>query len=95
MADRALVLYWLPRDAGRMRVGFCVGKQLGKAVGRNRIKRLLRESWRVAAQGTETPADLVFVARRGGVQFSLADWIRSMRELLGRAQIDVHGSDEG
>ncbi len=87
MADRALVLYWLSRDSGPPRVGFCVGKQLGKAVRRNRIKRLLRESWRKVTLGVETPADLVFVARGGGVQFSLADWIRSMQGLLGRAKL--------
>lgn len=92
MADRALVLYWLPRDSGLPRVGFCVGRQLGKAVRRNRIKRLLRESWRQVALDAKAPADLVFVARGGGVQFSLAEWIRSMRGLLGRAKMGGSGS---
>ncbi len=92
VADRALVLYWLPRDFGPPRVGFCVGKQLGKAVRRNRIKRLLRECWRKVALGAETPADLVFVARGGGVQFSLAEWIQSMQGLLGRAKLGGPGS---
>ena len=87
MADRSLALHWLPRETGRPRVGFCVGRQLGKAVRRNRIKRLLRESWRVLAAEAETPADLVFVARRGGVQFSLTEWIEAMRTLLRRAEL--------
>lgn len=87
LADRALVLYWRVRSTGPPRVGFCVGKQLGKAVTRNRIKRLLRESWRVLAAEAEIPADLVFVARRGGACFSLAEWVEAMRGLLLRAKI--------
>ncbi|NLG84450.1 MAG: ribonuclease P protein component [Firmicutes bacterium] len=92
LADYALVLYWRERTVGPPRVGFCVGKQLGKAVTRNRIKRLLRESWRVLAAEVEIPADLVFVARRGGVCFSLAEWVASMRGLLRRAKLLGEGN---
>lgn len=87
MADRALVLHWLLRPTGMTRVGYCAGKSLGKAVRRNRIKRLLRESWRELAKDVEAPADLVFVARRGGVAFSLGQWTASMRLLLVKAGI--------
>ncbi|MGE5527970.1 MAG: ribonuclease P protein component [Patescibacteria group bacterium] len=83
--DPALVLRWLP--GGELRTGFCVGKQLGTAVRRNRIKRLLRESWRRLAPRAENPADLVFVARCGGVQFSLDEWTAVMEKLLVRAGI--------
>ncbi len=87
VAEKALALYWLPGSTGTPRVGFCVGKRMGKAVRRNRIKRLLKESWRGLAANAKTPADLVFVARFGGVQFSLDEWSTTMHRLLCRAGI--------
>lgn len=85
VADRALVLYWFSTVDGIPRAGFCVGKKLGKAVRRNRIKRLLREAWHNQAKSVSAPADLVFVARSGGVEFSLTQWSLSMQRLLERA----------
>jgi ribonuclease P protein component len=46
---RVLHVYWI-RDAGSPesanRVGVAVGKRLGRAVVRNRLKRLIREAYR-------------------------------------------------
>ena len=39
-----LMLYYLP--ASQLKVGFAVGKKFGSSVKRNRIKRILRESFR-------------------------------------------------
>lgn len=87
VADRTMVLHWLAKNDGPTRVGFCVGRKIGSAVRRNRIKRLLREGWRQLSAKTETPVDLVFVARSGGVQLSLTEWMDAMQFLLRRAGI--------
>lgn len=86
-------MYWLPSVDKIPRAGFCVGRKIGKAVKRNRVRRLLRESWRNLAPSVDVPADLVFVARTGGVEFSLMQWSLSMRRLLERAGMIGPGGD--
>jgi ribonuclease P protein component len=54
-----------------MRIGFSVNKRVGKAVIRNRVKRLMREAVRPHLGDLHPGQDVVFIARPQAADASL------------------------
>ena len=86
-ADRNLVLYCRKNGSRENRVGLTVGVKLGHAVVRNRIRRRLREIYRLH-EGEFLPGwDLVIVARSRAVTASYQQLERSYLALAAEAGI--------
>lgn len=75
----------MPNDLPLSRCGFSVGKNIGKAVTRNRIKRLLREIIRITP--IKPGWDIVLIARSNSAVAHYAELKKIIETLLGRAQI--------
>ena len=63
LANGYLVLYARPNRTATNRVGVTVGKKLGKAVVRNRVRRRIREIYRCNELRFTPGWDIVVVAR--------------------------------
>ena len=100
--NRFLVLYSFARGdedrSGEQRLGISVGRKVGNAVTRNKVKRAIREAfWALPALAADH--DYVVVARPGVeklVESEGADGVRSsLEELLGDSERDSGEQEEG
>lgn len=66
------------------RLGVTVTRKVGKAVKRNRIKRLVREAYRRERGSLPTGLDMVWVAKREAVETTLTAVLLDMRTLAER-----------
>lgn len=89
IANRQMVLYVLPQHGRERRVGFAAGKRLGDAVVRNRVKRLLREAYRLQQHKLKNGFDLIIVGRQSLVKETLPTVTAALLHLCERAKILV------
>gem|GEM_PF-165249 len=83
--NSVVVLKFLPNGRGHSRAAFSVGKRLGKAVERNRVKRLMREALRTLA--VKPGWDLLFISRPAMMSCTFLQVRESLQKVLDRAGI--------
>jgi len=91
-ASKLVVVKALPNGLTLSRYGFSVSRRVGKAVVRNRVKRLLREILRL------TPLlpgwDIIFIARPLAASADYTNLEKSVKGLLHRARVLVGEYEE-
>ena len=80
-----MVLYWKKNRFGESRLGLTTGTKLGKAVVRNRVRRQLREIYRLNRDKLVPGRDLIIVARvravSAGYHVMERDFLRTAKKL--------------
>jgi ribonuclease P protein component len=83
--DNLIVIKALPNGLEFSRYGLSVTKEIGKAVVRNRVRRLLKE---IASLANIKPGwDIVFIARPNAANADYNQLKKSMEKLLFRAHL--------
>ena len=86
-SHRLLVLKALPNGMPESCFGFAVGKSLGGAVFRNRLRRRMREI--VRRIPVHPGWDAIFIARADAVDASFPELAEAASGLLGRAGLKI------
>lgn len=82
-ANKHLVMYILENKSEDTRLGISVSKKVGKAITRNRVRRLIKEVYRLDIDAKiKTGYDIVFIARMSSKEASHKDIEKSINHLV-------------
>ncbi|MBC7106971.1 MAG: ribonuclease P protein component [Firmicutes bacterium] len=84
LPGKTLVVYALRREGTGRRFGFVVGRKVGGAVQRNRVRRLLKEICRTREGMFPAGHDYVIVARAGAYGQAFRELLLELTQLVGR-----------
>ncbi|MBE6935081.1 MAG: ribonuclease P protein component [Ruminococcaceae bacterium] len=82
-----LAIYCRRNKTAVNRLGLTVGTKIGKAVVRNRVRRRIREAYRLREASLKTGYDIVIVARTRAAQSSYQEIDRALGALLSKLGI--------
>ena len=85
------IAYFLPTQHSQSRLGVTVTKKVGQAVERNRIKRLVREGFRLNRHCLSGKWDISIIAKRQSAGITSEKAFRSVQNIFDRiSRYDDH-----
>ncbi|NTW05267.1 MAG: ribonuclease P protein component [Peptococcaceae bacterium] len=84
VGSKALVMYRAKNSSEEIRFGFTISKKVGKAVVRNRIKRVLKEICRLNINWFKAGWDYVLIPRKAAADKSYSDLQDEVQRLVKR-----------
>ena len=82
-ANKLLVMYVYETGRDETRIGISVSKKVGNSVVRHRVTRLVRESFRLHREKTNSGLDIIVVARAAAAASDYKKMERAYRHLCG------------
>lgn len=76
------VIITRPNDREEARLGVTVSSKVGNAVGRNRVKRLVRECFRRYRHQIVPSQDVLVIARKGAVNLSCGEVENELKQIF-------------
>ncbi len=86
-ANHALVILVVKDERYNGKVGFAAGKRLGGAVVRNRVKRLMREVYRLNKNSLRHDCAMILVGRKFLVTAKFKDAEKAFLDLCRRSKL--------
>lgn len=87
-ANRQLVIYYVKKPGQQhFRIGISVGKKIGNAVTRNRIKRYLRTSFQELEADLKPEYDYVVIARQPVRDMNFKEVKKSLMHLIHKERL--------
>ncbi|HIA65006.1 TPA: ribonuclease P protein component [Candidatus Poribacteria bacterium] len=87
--NRFFVIYVLPNRFNSVRLGITVSKRTGGSVQRNRIKRLVRESFRFIKCKLKRGYDIIVIGRKPAIQLKCQQAQSELTYLFRRARLFI------
>ena len=86
--NRHFIAYFIPNHQRTSRLGITVTKRVGKAVERNRIKRSVREYFRLRVKDVENFLDMNVIAKKESAVLTSEEIFFSLDNLFHKIQRD-------
>lgn len=85
-ANRNLVIYYIKNDTDDVKIGISISKKVGKAVIRNRLRRILKENLR-QMKDIKQGYSIIFLVRVGSCSLTYKDMKGSIKHVLKKCSL--------